>query len=218
MEMTAVKRIAKPPAGEAPRRRGRPRAYDAPAARDGHSGATLDRIEAAAGLSRPSVYAAFGDKRGWYLAALAKYVDRSVALLEGVVADDDRPLADTLRTILDHAIAIYRTAEGGRGCLLVGTATAEAAADPDVRALLAEGLRRLDAPLERRFARAIAAGDVDATIDARQRARLFSAVLHSLTVRARAGESRKALRDLAAAAVAMQAGPRRPASAGRAKA
>jgi Bacterial regulatory proteins, tetR family len=58
-------------AGIRPRRhRGRPRAYDPQAAlqratdtfwRIGYSGTTVDRISAATGMNRPSLYAAFGD-------------------------------------------------------------------------------------------------------------------------------------------------------------
>ena len=65
--------------GAEPRRRGRPRAYDPQAAlqqatdsfwRSGYSGTSLDKIGAATGMNRPSLYAAFGDKHTLYLKAL----------------------------------------------------------------------------------------------------------------------------------------------------
>ncbi|MGE5163663.1 MAG: helix-turn-helix domain-containing protein, partial [Sphingobacteriales bacterium] len=54
------------------RRRGRPRAYNPDTAlaraadvfwRNGYDGTSLDDLVAATGMNRPSLYAAFGDKR-----------------------------------------------------------------------------------------------------------------------------------------------------------
>ena len=59
--------------------RGRPRAYDPQTAllqaldvfwSTGYSGASLDSIATAAGMNRPSLYAAFGDKHALYIKAL----------------------------------------------------------------------------------------------------------------------------------------------------
>ena len=64
------------------KRRGRPRSYDPEQAlqqimeafwKTGYSGTSLDDLSAATGLNRPSLYAAFGDKRAIYLKALAHY-------------------------------------------------------------------------------------------------------------------------------------------------
>src|SRR5262245_55977315 len=64
------------------KRRGRPRAYDPETAlqnaidvfwQTGYSGTSLDDLSAATGMNRPSLYAAFGDKRALYLKALDHY-------------------------------------------------------------------------------------------------------------------------------------------------
>ena len=64
------------------RPRGRPRGFDPDAVLDrvipvfwarGYEGASMEDLTAAAGLARPSLYAAFGDKRGLFLAALDRY-------------------------------------------------------------------------------------------------------------------------------------------------
>ena len=68
-----------------PRRRGRPRAYDPDVALSravetfwahGYAGTSLDDLSAAMGMNRPSLYAAFGDKRDLYLKSLAFYRQR----------------------------------------------------------------------------------------------------------------------------------------------
>ena len=55
----------------APKRRGRPRAYEPEVAlgkaldlfrKDGFAATSLDELSAATGMNRPSLYAAFGDK------------------------------------------------------------------------------------------------------------------------------------------------------------
>ncbi len=71
--------------------------------------------------------------------------------------------------------------KGPSGCLLVGTATAESAADPDVRAALGRFLAMEDRCIEDLLA---AAGSTRP----RASAAIVASVLHSLSVRARAGE------------------------------
>ncbi|MFX9646043.1 TetR/AcrR family transcriptional regulator, partial [Acinetobacter baumannii] len=64
------------------RQRGRPREFDPDEVLDkvravfeekGFAGASLDDLAAAAGLNRPSLYAAFGDKEQLYIHALRRY-------------------------------------------------------------------------------------------------------------------------------------------------
>ncbi len=197
-----------------PVRRGRPRVYDREAALDaatgtfwraGFSGTSLDDLGFAAGMNRPSLYAAFGDKRALYLQTLARYVDFSLAAMEAELSVE-RSLADALDALYTKAIAIYRPAQGdGRGCFLVGTAATEAVADPDVRALLAKALQALDGPLETRIRRAIDEGELDPGVDPREHARLASAMMHSLAIRARAGDTRSSLAAMGRAAARLLA-------------
>ena len=70
----------------------------------------------------------------------------------------------------------------------------------------AEGAAWLDAMLAARFSEARDAGQVSATPSPADRARLTQAVLHSLAVRSRAGESRESLSAMAAQGIAMVCG------------
>jgi len=67
--------------------------------------------------------------------------------------------------------------------------------------VLRESLGTFNAILERRMRKAIAEGELDAGADAVGLAAVASAVMHSLAVRARAGDSRHALDKLSKAAV-----------------
>ena len=80
-------------------------------------------------------------------------------------------------------------------------ATTEAVADPKIRAAFAEGLRRLDASFEERIRVARDAGELGREADPAALAKLASATLHTLALRARAGMTRAELEGLARQAV-----------------
>src|ERR1044072_4831053 len=98
-----------------PKRRGRPRAYDPAQAlaraadtfwKAGYAGTSLDDLSAATGMNRPSLYAAFGDKRDLYLKTLEHYRDQSPALTRAALADDP-PLRVFLKRFYDKALDLY---------------------------------------------------------------------------------------------------------------
>ena len=136
----------------APKRRGRPRAYDPRGARwrappttfwkAGYAGTSLDDLSAATGMNRPSLYAAFGDKREIYLKTLDYYRDEGRALAREALADDP-PLRVFLKRFYDKALDLY-LGDGPRGCYSIGTAATVAAVDDDVRAFLADSMRNTD--------------------------------------------------------------------------
>ena len=107
-----------------------------------------------------------------------------------------RHLVQLFRVIIDG----YMTGETGpSGCIMVSTSTTSAVDDEDVRARLAAFLKLEDDKIEELL---IARGDPAA----RMHARLASAVIHSLSARARAGASREELDEMAAECVAMIVG------------
>ncbi|HWF77937.1 MAG TPA: TetR/AcrR family transcriptional regulator [Caulobacteraceae bacterium] len=201
------------------RPRGRPRAYDPDAAlqaaletfwKRGLAGTSLDEIVAATGMNRPSLYAAFGDKRALYMKALARYQAASAEALRDALAADTS-LADALTWIFERAIALYVSGEGpARGCFSVSTATTEAIEDPEIRQMVADGTLRLDQAFEARIGRAQAEGDLPASARPEALGALCSATIHTLAVRARAGTPAEALQELAAQAVEIICGSGSP--------
>ncbi|MGY2339404.1 TetR/AcrR family transcriptional regulator [Pseudomonas sp. SDO5532_S415] len=191
--------------------RGRPRAYDPQTAlrqaldvfwNTGYSGASLDSIATAAGMNRPSLYAAFGDKHALYIKALEQYWETAAADMQAALTDTELSLRDALMRFYEGQLAIYFSGEGQpRGCFAIGTATTEAVEDPQIREVLSDRLSRLDADLEVRLRRAIEAGELKGDVDALALAVLASSLLHSISIRARAGKSRDELTGLARNAV-----------------
>jgi AcrR family transcriptional regulator len=189
---------------EGARPRGRPRSYDPEAAlksvtdafwKTGYSGTSLDDLSAATGMNRPSLYAAFGDKRDLYLKALARYWASSHIGISEIFASD-RSLRAALLQLYDRAIASY-LAGGARGCFGISTATTEALADPKIRAVLMEGLREIDTAFEERLRVARTRGELPDGGDLKTLAMLASAALHTMALRARAGAPRGELEDIA---------------------
>jgi AcrR family transcriptional regulator len=182
-----------------PRRRGRPRAYDPDRAfaavtdafwAKGFQGASLDDLAAATGMNRPSLYAAFGDKKAMYLEVLRRIRAQVNAGLDAILGAGLKP-REALLSFYLQALPVYLSGEAGpRGCLTICTASVEAAEDADIRAALARMLDDIDGKLARLF-----------PAKNKTRAQMAAAVLHSLAVRARAGQSARSLRALAEAAV-----------------
>ena len=201
------------------RTRGRPRAYDPDAAltgardafwRQGYSGTSLEVLSDATDMNRPSMYAAFGDKRALYLQTLDRYTAEANKLTERAL-DRGHSLAEGLRRFYDNALAIYFESGGPpRGCYLIGTATTEAGGDPEVGAKLLESLRGFERAIEERIRDAKMSGELDAAADPAALAMIASAVLHSVAVRSRAGESRASLRALTDTAIQLICGNFRP--------
>ena len=195
----------------APKRPGRPRAYDPQTAlqratdrfwRSGYSGTSLDQLCAETGMNRPSLYAAFGDKHTLYLKALAYYWQLSHQAMHEALADSGQPLNEALMRAYDSQLALYfSSGELPRGCFVIGTAITEAVEDPEIRHSLAEGFRALDAALEARLRIAYDKGELPPDADPTALALLAAAALHSIAIRARAGTSQAELKEMARKAV-----------------
>lgn len=196
-----------------PRRRGRPRAYDAEEAlarakdlfwEAGFAATSLDELAAATGMNRPSLYAAFGDKRALYAAALERQAALTLASVEAGLAVPGS-LRETLRQFYRRAADVYLSGES-RGCFLTGTALTEALGDPDVRRVLDETFSGIQAKFAGRLRASVAAGDLPKDADVEGLAFVAASAMHGLAIRARAGGAREALLGWADATADVLAG------------
>jgi AcrR family transcriptional regulator len=194
------------------RARGRPRLYDPDEALDralgafwarGFSATSLDDLVAATGMNRPSLYAAFGDKRAIYGLALDRFVERMRAAA-GETLFGEPDVARALLRFYEGALEVYFSADPAPGCFIMCTVPSEALSDSTLRRDLDEVMRHLDNALTTRFEQARAAGE--SVREPRAAAHLAQAVLHSLALRARAGASKAFLRKLAREAVDLLCG------------
>jgi len=177
------------------RRRGRPRAYDPDAALDaaleafwerGFAGTSLDEISAATGMGRPSLYAAFGDKKSIYRKSIDKFSRDFLGRLTGVLFAG-AGIEEDLVNFFSAALETYRSGHRvARGCPVLCTASTAAAVDDDIRSDLAAALDQIDGALVSRFERAREQGEIARSADAKRLGMLAAALLHSLALRTRA--------------------------------
>ena len=184
-----------------PRSRGRPRAYDPDAAlaaamgvfwTKGYAATTLDDLSTATGMARPSLYAAFGDKHSVFAKALERF--QSLMRERTSRALSESTIEGALTRLYLDTLDLYVGPDGGRGCLVFSVAVVEAARDEQLRAVVGKAVSNVEAALTARFEQAAAAGELRSDASPRDLALLATAVLHSLSIRARAGGSSRALR------------------------
>ena len=178
----------------APKRRGRPRAYQPEVAlgkaldlfrKGGFAATSLDDLSVATGMNRPSLYGAFGDKRELYIKAYQRYrADAAAAMID--IFRDEQPIRKRLERIFAVALDIYLSGDAGpRGCFTVMTAASEAVSDPDIRAMVLEGFSELDKAFAACFRFAKEKGELPESADPLVLAQLASATIHSIAIRAR---------------------------------
>src|SRR6266478_4145553 len=198
------------PEPAAPKRRGRPRAYQPEIAlgkaldlfrKDGFAATSLDDLSAATGMNRPSLYGAFGDKRELYIKSYARYrADARAAMID--IFRDELPIRRRLERIFAVALDIYLSGDAGpRGCFTVMTAASEAISDPEIRAMVLEGFSELDKAFAACFLLANQNGELPASADPVVLAQLASSTIHTVAIRARAHVPRKDLEAIVKGAV-----------------
>ena len=178
---------------------GRPRSFDVDSALDaatqvfwsrGYSDASLDDLTGAMGISRPSLYGAFGDKQSLYLNCIERYRGWVEGAIRAALLDIDHPKASLLRLFSD-AIALYTTpAPEPRGCLLASASLSEAALSRASRDSVSRALATVEAVLADFFRRTGLAA-----MPAGERARLTATFLYGISGRARLGVAAGTLLD-----------------------
>jgi AcrR family transcriptional regulator len=177
------------------RPRGRPRSFDENEVLDrvkevfhekGFSAASLDDLCAAAGLNRPSLYAAFGNKEDLYIRVIARMGAQSVSGIDFVMGGPGA-VEERLSRLYRHAIKSYTAGSRPRGCMIVGTATVEAPTHGRIAVAASAFIAGNESALQRHFETAVAGGMLAAVPAPPARARLAGALFDTLAIRARLG-------------------------------
>lgn len=185
------------------RPRGRPRKFDETKAleaaaqvfwRKGFDGTSLDDLAAAMEMNRPSIYGAFGDKETIYRRALGTFVEQMQAASTATLFGKG-DIRKSLKAFYKAALEVYTTGDDPLGCMVMSTATCTAPTHPDVLSDLQTTLNAIDESFKQRLELAVSEGELDVH-DLETRAQLAQALLHTLSIRARAGESKKQLTQL----------------------
>lgn len=214
--MVQKKKKAAIAAPAAPKRRGRPRAFEPDVAlgkamntfRDGGFAATsLDDLSEAMGINRPSLYGTFGDKRDLFLKAYERYRAEMAAQFAPAF-DPALTLRQMLEKIYTIALDVYLAGENGpRGCFTVMTATSEAMADPEIRPLVQKALGSTQRTLARRFQAAVESGELPKAANVQVLSQIASSTVEALAIRSRARVPRAELEVIARGTIDLICGP-----------
>ena len=183
---------------------GRPREFDIEKVLDaalcvfwrkGYEGASYADLTEAAGVERPALYAAFGNKEALFRKALARYYERYI---DYVPAALELPTArEVAAHILYGAVDLGTRYADHRGCLGINGVLAGSDDAEPVRQALIEARAEGEAQLRARFERAKAEGDLPPDAKPDILAAYLMAVMHGMAVQAKAGFSRETLMAVA---------------------
>lgn len=194
----------------------RPRAFDEAVVVDkamdvfwrlGYEGASMSALSGAMGLNSPSIYAAFGSKRGLFAAVLDRYSSRREDFVRAIVeAPTARAAAEKM---LFGAIEWLACSNEPPGCLLIQAGLSTGKGNEDVPVALATRHKDFETILRERLVRGQTDGDLAASTDPAKLAKFVYLVFVGLAVQAAAGSSRRTLREAAEVAFAGWPSPER---------
>ena len=193
--------------------KGRPREFDADEAldralhvfwRQGYEGASLTDLTEAMGISRPSLYAAFGNKEDLFRRALDRYSETGPGAVQREALDQPTAKA-VVERMLRGAAECLTDPDNPRGCLAVQGALSCGEAAESIKNELCGRRAAGEAALRARFERAKADGDLNAEADPQALARFVVTVQQGMSVQAAGGASRDDL--MAVAEMALKAWP-----------
>jgi AcrR family transcriptional regulator len=190
------------------RRIGRPPSFDRARAleqammlfwRHGYEATSLSDLTRGLGVTPPSIYAAFGNKKALFLEAVDLYLagaSSPTAIIDA--ADSGRAAALAL---MEGAAVAFTGEDTPPGCMLATSAISVSAEAADVQAHLSAIRNTVEAHLRGRIERDVADGVLPPGTDAGTLAAHTTAIIQGLSTLARDGASRDKLLRVARSAV-----------------
>jgi len=173
----------------------------------GYDAVSIQDLESATGVGRGSLYHAFGDKEGVFLAVLDRYL-----ATQGTPPFDhlDHPdVGEGIRRMFAAITARLRTPGNPRGCLLTNTSLVAVGTSGRIETRIAESMSAMEALLKAAIVRAQRERQIPASVDATALARFYCAVAQSLAVEHRIHGDDARLEDIVATAIQTWPGRRR---------
>ena len=198
-----------PPLASAPAPQGRPREFCVDKAladaltvfwRHGYEGASMADLTAAMGITKPSLYAAFGNKEQLFRRALDLYEREKLAYVDTALeAPSPRGVAERL---LRGTLAL-QTGGDPRGCLAMIAGTPCGAEAESMKEEVASRRASSKAALTRRFASFEADGLLPPGLEAAALAQYLFALIQGLALQAGAGATPMELEQLVETSLAV---------------
>jgi AcrR family transcriptional regulator len=167
----------------------------------GYEGASLTDLTEAMGITRPSLYAAFGNKESLFRKALDLYEREKMAYVgQALVEPTARKVAET---ILRGAVDNVTSNDEPHGCLRVIASVACGPAAESIHSEIAMRSNLVKQTMVDRFQRAKTEGDLPAHIDVEGLTRVLIAFLQGISIQANMDATREDLDRLVDTALAI---------------
>jgi TetR/AcrR family transcriptional regulator, transcriptional repressor for nem operon len=170
--------------------------------RHGYEATSVRDLATAMGISGPSLYNAFGDKRALFAKALQSYLDRSAwAMIKRL--EETLPPKEAIRRFLEEIIEHSVGDRERRGCFLINSALEVASHDSEIGEFIADQFGEIEAFFHRSIKAAQAEGTIPRDRAPRDFARLLLGVLLGIRVLARSKPNRALLEGIARPALGL---------------
>ncbi|MBU1755489.1 MAG: TetR/AcrR family transcriptional regulator [Alphaproteobacteria bacterium] len=188
--------------------KGRPREFDIETAlgaalrvfwTKGYEGASLTELTEAMGVTRPSLYAAFGNKEALFSQALDLYEKDKLAYIGQAI---EQP---TARAVAEYMLSgAIDTATGGecRGCMGVIASVACQSVEPSIRDDVNRRAQSSKDAIVARMQQAVDANEFTLPVEAEAITRYLLAIMQGMSVQAQSGATKAELEQVAHSALA----------------
>ncbi|WP_093804370.1 TetR/AcrR family transcriptional regulator [Streptomyces sp. Wb2n-11] len=187
---------------------GRPRGFDADEAleramlvfwKQGYEGASLTELTSAMGITRKSMYAAFGNKEALFRKVLERYTEGPASYAARAL---EKPSArEVAKALLAGSVSTTTRPDCPAGCLGVQGSLASGDSGRAARDALITWRDDGRTRLRHRFQRAVDEGDLPPGADPELLARYVMTVANGIAVQAASGATRSELQQVADAAL-----------------
>lgn len=163
----------------------------------GYKATSLDDLCIVTGLSRSSLYAAFGGKRALLHRSLARYEEAAVARITAAL-EKPLPVREAVAGFIDELIERIVAGPGRAGCFIGNCAAELAGQDRATAARVRQSLARIEGVFCDALARAQQRGEIAGSADVASLARFLVSGIQGLRLVGKANPDRAALSDIAA--------------------
>jgi len=132
---------------------------------NGYDRTSIEDISAASGVGNGSIYAAYGNKLGLFLAVFSRYCAGRVELVDSVVGTHTGDFESTVANYLDEIVADCTSHEDRRGCLMLNSLAELGSRFPDVVAVGVRTIGEMESVIATRVSEKVASGEVDLSAD-----------------------------------------------------
>ena len=161
----------------------------------GFAATSINDLTKAMGISKSSLYGAFGDKHSIFLEAIEFYCENITNRVRSAI-DLPRPARQVIRSILCRAVDRILEPDGRRGCFLNNSSVEVGPNDQEVAARCRSGLSLMEETFESLVRRGQLEGDISIERDPQSLAWFLTGTINGIMVIGKSHPDRKNLNEI----------------------